>query len=673
MTADHASPSLDGLALETLQQIAGHLHATHRPSLYAFGLANDKCHRATLAETFREIHLTIHNRQRLQRDVDALVQVLSRTDSFRHVRHLQIKGFLRLNAGGPDASDSEVQMPDDDPPEIACLKEIGIGEILPDEEVFFGARYVCHHNEPVIETASEEDVAWAPAARLIRTLPHLTTLVYDCRNQFPPSLLDTLHERHPQCKLHHLTLRLPSLLWDAPHPYEMALATSPCLYAVKAACGKRDSNGDDYFNQEAVMELVAGLAPNLKEVFVVNVRPAYSRKFPQLRAPWKSLPGSVPGSGVGSLTSLSLVGGIRWTPHLLQPWAKHTDFLNLRHLALGGGYSFSRGFENGMTDEQVEWIVQNCSFPRLRTLRIRLSRGDMYFEMSDYADNVAALFRILQPLEELSVFGQLEVKILDAILSRHGPALKKLDLCHEDPEYNVSAIRDERSIPMSFEKKHVLRIQEACPALEQLAIPVKRTKSDAVEAEIYKSFGKMENLRSLFIILDCSEWRLTRDYTYQPSFDGPDDETCESMWGIKKGHLRDTFMNCAVDETLARSIWKTICQHKLGRQLRSLKLWTTGGGKFGQYSSDSYHSDIVDIVNNLSRAWLIELDVGDEVDVKEIGRRAREMRDHKLHGLYNLGKPFEESEVVQIFRRIWPRKEGSEDWREDWSSLPLQV
>lgn len=667
MTADHASPSLDGLALETLQQIAGHLHATHRPSLYAFGLANNKCHMATLAERFREIHLTIHNRQQLQRDVGALVQVLSRTDSARHVRHLKIKGFLRLNVGGTDASGSEVQMPNDDPIEIACLQETEIGEILPEEEVLFGARYVCHHNEPVIERASEEDVAWAPVASLIKTLPHLTTLVYDCRNQFPPSLLDALHEHHPKCKLHHLTFRLPSLLWDTPHPYEMALATSPCLYALKAACGKRDPFGGDYFNQGALMEVVAGLAPNLKEVVVVNVRPSYSQSFPQLRAVWESSPGFVLGSGVGSLTSLSLVGGICWTPHLLQEWAKHTDFLNLRHLALGGGYSLSRGFEDGMHNEDVEWIVQNCSFPRLRTLRIRLSRDKLYVGNANYADNVAALFRTLQPLEEISVCGQLEVKILDAILSRHGPALKKLDLCHEDPEYNISSFQDRRDIPMSFGKKDVLNIQAACPALEQLAIPVKRTKSDTVEVEIYKTFGKMENLQSLFIILDCSEWRVTQDNTYQPSFDGFDDETCglPGPFWLKKGHLRDTFENCAVDETLARSIWKTICQHKVGRQLRSLKLWTTGGGQFGNSQSTGTGSHHV--IDNLSRSWLIERVFGDEVDVRELGRRAREIRAQQL------GVPGEESEAVQILRRVWPRKEGSEDWREDWSSLPLEV
>jgi hypothetical protein len=83
----------------------------------------------------------------------------------------------------------------------------------------------------------------------------------------------------PQCKLHHLTFRLRTLLWDTPHPNEIALATSPCLQEVKIFCSWRDSDGDDDFNQEAIMELVAHLAPNLKQVTMVKFTPNLSPKY----------------------------------------------------------------------------------------------------------------------------------------------------------------------------------------------------------------------------------------------------------------------------------------------------------------------------------------------------------------------------------------------------------
>jgi hypothetical protein len=243
---------------------------------------------------------------------------------------------------------------------------------------------------------------------------------------------------------------------------------------------------------------------------------------------------------------------------------------------------------------------------------------------------------------------------------------------------------------MTFKKEHVLQIHAQCPVLQELAISIKRTKSDTLEAEIYKSFGKMGQLKSLFLTLDCSDWRVTRDPNFRDdaSFDAADREIAKGSGLLKKGHLRETLMNCAVDETLVRSIWETICQSKAGQELESLKLWTTGGGSWGGYLGTW---DISEVVNNLSRSWLIERvarNDEDMINVRELGRRVREARDQKVTDLYKRRAEYfrekedivmelediaEDSEVMQVFRRVWPRKKGSKDWREDWSSLILQV
>lgn len=260
--------------------------------------------------------------------------------------------------------------------------------------------------------------------------------------------------------------------------------------------------------------------------------------------------------------------------------------------------------------------------------------------------------------------------MLDAILFRHGPTLKRLDLRLNENPLIVTGLRERWDMPMILGKEHVLQIETHCPILEELAIPVKRTKSDADEVEIYKSFGKMARLQYLFLTLDCSEWRVSRDSTYNPSFDEEDNKHLDFSGLLKKGHLRDAFMNCAVDETLARSIWKTICRHKAGRQLQSLKLWTTGGGEFGRAT---YNEDYYKVVDNLSRAWLIQPDIGDVINVRELGQRAREMRDQKLTDEVGPGSNIKGSQAMEVFRRIWPSKESSRDWRDDSSSLPLQV
>ena len=557
----------------------------------------------------------------------------------------------------------------------------GVAEVLGDEEPYLGGDFFL---DEAIEVSPEEDVAWEPVVSLVKSLPHLTKLVYDCRNQFPPSLLNALHNHHPQCKIYHLTFRLRSLRSEAPDPHEMALATSPCLHSVKTRYAWRDSNGEDDYHEEAMLELVAGLAPNLKEVRMVALTPSASqnsrRKRHIVREPWRGFPGFIPSRKIGLLTFLSLAGWVDFKPDLLQTWNQCTDFSSLNHLALGRGFY---DYYDGINGELMKWIVQNLSLPRLKTLRIRLNRDDKKDEKPNYANDAIAFFEALKPLHELSVDGPLEPEILDAILFRHGSALRKLSLCPSESLFAETLYsKNQRHIPMILEKEHVLQIQAQCPALEELAIPVKRTKSDAHEAEIYRSFGKMERLQVLFLTLDCSNWQVTRGSASMndPSFDENDHRFYSNERGrLKRGHVRETFINCAVDEMLARSIWETISRDKAGKRLESLKLYTTGGGNFG---GNTRYNDISKVVDNLSRSWLVEKGVRDDEDilsVRELGRGAREARDKEVTAFIDrhfkgdrTGSTLPHHSAVHIFRRIWPNKESSKAWRQDWASFPLK-
>jgi hypothetical protein len=67
-----------------------------------------------------------------------------------------------------------------------------------------------------------------------------------------------------------------------------------------------------------------------------------------------------------------------------------------------------------------------------------------------------------------------------------------------------------------------LQIQALCLLLEKLAILVIRDKSSASETAIYRCLGKIESLRSLSLILDCANWRIDRDLTYDLYFEGED-------------------------------------------------------------------------------------------------------------------------------------------------------
>ncbi|KAH6613824.1 hypothetical protein C7974DRAFT_466356 [Boeremia exigua] len=587
-------------------------------SLREFSLASKACYAASTLLIYQHIKITAYNHQRLQRDVEELLKVLHREDSTYHVRCITIKGNLRLDAKATNNDSFEPHW-----------KTCGLGEILDDPEyVDWSGRHVVY-DKPVIKKLSEEDLAWAPVVSLLQTVRYLKDLIYDCQSQFPPSLLEILEEQHPQCRLHHLTFRFRTLLWGTPYPYEMQLAKSPVLHAVKITCSRRDTDGDDDYNAEAIME-IAGMAPNLKKVTVLQLQPMLANRFIRPRQPWLGLPGYTK-KCIGSLTSLSLKGYPHLeSPELLQDWTRHTDFSCLQHLTLGSDNS---SYPKGLTSETMGWLSQSQPFSQLRTLCVYLDRDDMYIERPDYSANAVSFFHALPPLQEITVRGPIDSLMVDAIVSRHGSTLKKLSIhTFERTYHNWVDARVDREIPVEFTRDRLLQIQAECPALEDLAVP------------LYRIFATMHNLRFLFLTLDCSNWHVGHDSTYDPHFDADD----EKLVDPDKPHLK------RVDEVLARSIWKV-----------RLKLYTTGGGDYGGNNPSSFITGPLDV---LSRSWLIERPVRtdrQDVTVRELGKHEREAR-------YRYATLFD-GEPERLFHDIWPPKEGSRDWRHDWSSYPLQT
>lgn len=646
------------LPLEIIQQIANYIEIAYRPSLFTFSLSSKACQKASTFLIFRRINVTVHGGANLESEIDHLVKALSRAGSARYVQCITINGDIRPSSKIEDGSEQQ------------WLKSKGLDEILPDMGPQSCSRHYVVYDEPVIQKASAEDLSWAPVVSLIQGIPCLRDLVYNCKSQFPPSLLNTLHNRHPQCRLHHLSFRFRTLLWGIPYPYEMELATSPSLYKVKLLCTYRDSDYDDDFNEEAAMDLAAGLAPNLKEIISVNIMAYRSGSDYRLKESWHGLPGSQSKSW-GSLLSLALVGASLKSPDELQSWAECIDFTCLQHLNLGLSYQFDACTLSG---ETMKWMAQNHSFPQLKTLKVTLNRNHVFQDRPHYSEDAVSFFQALQPLEQLFVHGPIDTRIVETILSRHGKALQKLSLHPMESPFTYGLGRDPQEIPMEFTKDHLLQIHAQCPILEELWITIRRDMSSPAEAAMYRCFSKMRNLRSLFLTLDCSNWRIYRDPEYNLQFDGDDQLPVYKLHyepenRLKRGHLRQTIINCAVDETLARSIWNATNQGKIGRRLESLRLWTKGGSECGHLTSVC--SDGM-IVENLSRSWLIERvprEDRNDFTIRELGGLARESRDATLRE-----SPLtrdSESVAWQIFSTIWPRREGSKDWRDDWSSFPL--
>lgn len=690
-----AQRNLADLPLEILQHIARLVRDTHRPSFYAFCVTSKRYRLAFVSLIFRELHVPVNDCRALQNDVDLLLKSLLSTacggDVTQYVRHLSLKGSLSLmkSDGSQVADDFDGTTNHED--QLQRFQLEGLNELL-DE------------NEPLLDTflgeedpfvTPEQNAAWLPVANLIKTLPNLTKLVYNCRNQFPPSLLNVLHSHRPQCRLYHHTFRFRSLRpkFDRLDPHELAVATSPCLYSVKLRCSHNIEEGEPDQNPQAIWELVAGLAPNLKEVSVLYL-PVTNSQYPSGDQHWQGLPGFAHGQ-TGSLTLLSVTGrlpGPIWLPDSLQRWASHTDFSSLRQLSLGGAYdSGTRESRHGLITAALEFLAQACSFPQLESLHVLLMRRH-FSENVYHSENVdphanakyinaaTSFFDSLHPLRKLSVAGSILPEILDAILSRHGRTVVDLKLCpFEDPWARMTFYIP--YVPMTITKAHILQINDHCPALESLSIYIKRTMSDASEVELYTSLARIRPLQSLFLTLDCSNWRVRRDPDLEDEawFDEDDKRQFDGPWrALKRGHVRQSFINCAVDETLARSIWDVIATHKDGRRLLSLKLHTTGAMNFGM---PGRVTRMVDIVHHLSRSWLIERGVRDDeqdvLHVRELGLEARKARDKELQDRLEAEGGADDYKRLRsglkVFRRIWPEKEVNRPWKDDWTSYPLQI
>lgn len=605
---------------------------------------------------FKRIRITIHGREDLRRHVDELREALMRNNSFSNVRQITVRGALRKR--DKQIEGYPVQKSDSFPYNT---------ENVPDEGPVNHRGLYAVYNESVIKRSSEEDMAWAPLVDLLDNEIPLEDLVYDCQSQFPPSLLSILHKQHPRCRLHHLTFKFRTLLWGVSYAYEMELATSPSLHTVKVACAHRDSDGDDGFYLEAMMELVTGLAPNVKYVIVLNLFPGRSLRSTLPRGLWQGLPGFVPGKR-GSLKSLSLRGYTRLkTPEILQNWARHVDFTCLRQLTLGA----SLDMNTGLSGETMQWVVQTQSFPHVKSLSVHLTRDDLHVEKPHYRDQAISFFRMFESLEQLTIDGPVDYQIINSVLAYHGQTLKKLSLYPFEQIPIGINVRDLLDLAFHFTKNHILQLQVQCPILEELTILVKRDKSSAAEAEIYRCSGKMKNLRALSILLECSNWRVNRDPTYAPDFDLVDQEPVETErypW-LKKGELKEAFINGAIDEALACSIWKTISQNKAGRCLERLKLWPTGMAEYG--TAARLPPTFTTITKNLARSWLFEWVPRDDIDdftTTELRKRRRLARDEKEAKF--LAHP-QNLEYWKVLRSLWPSKDGSRDFRDDWSSFPL--
>jgi len=679
--------SLDSLPFIVLQRVCDYLDRNHTSSLVAFARASKSCYSAATSLLFRTLKFssttnTTTTPSHLAEDVQHCHEMLQRAAGFRHVRRLIVDGPL---SSSPPQAGPRYQGRPWHRPKISA-EERGYDGRLFDQALpsHYGQDFE-PDDTPATAVYETNDV-WRPLASLVKQLPLLTDLIYGCPGQFPPCLLEALHQHQPQCRLHIKTFKLRSLNAPSTDPYELVLATSPCLYSIRVRCDMQYGQITEKvqnFNYEAVQSLVAGLAPNLRKVHISHASwGATLHGFPPCQ-PWKGfvpppskqVQGSSPSSG--SLRCLGIrVGDDLIGTQLIETWKAHTDFSKLQILRL----------ETFVSQDTLECLAASSSFPSLRELVLRLAgRQISRPQTTEFYDIVDRFLCSLPPLSSLKLDGELHRLSIDSILEHRGSALRQLCLS--------PSVGDKHPSP-----EDIARIGVHCTLLEDLVLTIHRSKGDATEVATYQALGSPPKLQYLSLVLDASNYTILGpdalgdfddeddDAPYpetpnDPSFDDFDQQFFTrgyiSFRHPRNGHIRDAFLNCAVDEALVRAIFWTISSGKppadgssSSLPLEKLHIRVRGGGCFGQnYSVGSVSTVVV----QLGRSWLCERSPRDDCRQELMTRDLGPARLERPVWQPEVEASQLPQDVEPIFRRLWPAttRGGGDDWRNDWRSLPL--
>jgi hypothetical protein len=431
-------------------------------------LASKTCYEATYPERFRHIHLAIAGPQKLQRDT----QRWRTGHRLRFVRSVKITGVTvspsveeELIKNG-DISGSTLPAI-----QVAKWRDIQGRNWDVDEEVpelFSGLDKPTMPGilSPLPSTAWLDDSAWKPLVDLIRDLPALQDVIFASTDRFPRLLLSQLHEHHPHCRLHIHNFKLRSLILrdraeQGMHPDDIALATSPCLYSIVVQTQPYHCAQTLDYNEEAVVAMVKGAAPNLRNVSLTHGyyqgAPGVFRTIP--RPQWKGfeIPIGKPDgekSLIGRLENLALNRSLT-AVEVLQ-WSRCTDFHYLRSMKAGPNLDIS-------AVRRLAEVSRQTPLKALSSLHLKLASSLDGAELG-FDAAVAELLQSLCPLDTLELEGHVGEKSFEAITTHHAERLCRLTFtCHDLRENTGAAL-------FRFSPERAAQLSRECPRLETVDV-----------------------------------------------------------------------------------------------------------------------------------------------------------------------------------------------------------
>lgn len=440
--------------------------------------------------------------------------------------------------------------------------------------------------------------------------------------------------------------------------------------------------------------MIEGLAPNLKEVHIYHDTEERNKIIIRTRlAPkvWRRATTEKDGftPSPADLDALELHG--HWHGHslshddlhvgreYLSDWKTRVNFSALRVLKL----------RHPVNRQGLEFLAMENSFPHLTTLL--LACGEVWAgEPRDYYDAAKQFIRSLPSLADLEILEWHNSTSLAPALGSH---IRKLIL---RSSFGSNATPGRPKTVANFSRQEIMQLSTNCPELENLSLQIRRSRGDATEVATYRALGHFPRLRHLTLTLDASppprhrvpgapESELPAVYTkVEDHFDESDAEIA-GPHPYRRGHIKDVFINTAVDEKLARAIFEVVSSAKASNSsppLETMIIRVRGGSDFcSSYMRPPPRTYLSSFLTNLGREWFLERgvwnDQPDELRATELSKKAREESDRK-EGRFEPAAPSSGDEglpyvYTEILRRMWPEKQPGSNWRDDWESWPLQT
>ncbi|KAK0099483.1 hypothetical protein ONS96_008320 [Cadophora gregata f. sp. sojae] len=521
---------------------------------------------------------------------------------------------------------------------------------------------------------------WDALSHFIGELPGLQDLVWAAGSYVPPGVLSITAERG--IRLHVYDFYLPSLVQapEAPEPIstqDYTFCTLSSLYSITVRGSSFTRDGKVSYIQEAVVQMVAGGAPNLKHVCMVPV--GWSGEVDShledtvWRPKWKGFfPGQVDSSqklkGVTARSSLSSRGKLQtlvfpmYVPGGIEHWAHHTDFSRLSSLFM----SWERG--NGIT------LATMASQGNLKCLKkLSLSCIDDDETESSQHEDINLLLSSLNPLERLDASGFIGPTTIDIITRQYGPGLRALKISLAIPY----GLERRESLLATFSAPVLERLAANSPHLTHLDISINRTRGDKHEVAIYQALSRFPCLEHVALRLDFrigpddEFWDEESSGPHPLQFAG---ETRDSG-KIPSVYLQEAFSNSAIDEKLARSIFEVIAGGR--NTLRYLRLQPVRKMAPGYPGDDSIFTSVLIWFN---RSFVCKRDSQGPsgVTVHEVDMAGWSTVAHGEEKWSNMASAttdedfwYGEEAYVAAFKALWPPK--TKDWWRDWESLPLDL